>query len=91
LKQCHDLNTILSVGDDCNVDCYELFEELQVLSSVIPCHISDIRDKFKFIVQLKLSEVYPNIFILLRIIMTVPVTTSSTKSFPRLKLIKTYL
>jgi hypothetical protein len=48
LKHGQDLKTVLSVGDDCNVDCYELFEELQVLSSVIPSHISDIRSMFKF-------------------------------------------
>jgi hypothetical protein len=28
LKHCKDLRTVLSVGDDCGVDCYELFEEL---------------------------------------------------------------
>jgi hypothetical protein len=51
-----------------------------------------MRDIFKFTVQRKLSEVYPNVFILLRIIMTVPVTTASAeRSIPRLKLIKTYL
>jgi hypothetical protein len=43
------LKTVLSVGNDCDVDCYEMFEELQVLCLVIPSHISDIRDMFKFI------------------------------------------
>jgi hypothetical protein len=71
---------------------YELFEELKVLISVIPFHISDIRDMFKFVVQQKLSEVRPNVFILLTIIMTAPVTTASAeRSFSRMKLIKTYL
>jgi hypothetical protein len=47
---------------------------------------------FKFTVQRKLSEVYPNVFVPLRKIMTVPVTTSSAeRRFSRLKLIKTYL
>jgi hypothetical protein len=63
-----------------------------VLSSVIPSHISDIRGMFKFTVQRKLSEMNPNVFIQLRINMTVPVTTASAESsFSRLKLIKTYL
>jgi hypothetical protein len=65
----------LSVGDDCDVDCYELFEEFQVLRSVISSHISDIRYMFKFIVQRKLSVV----FMLLRIITTVTVTTASAE------------
>jgi hypothetical protein len=56
LKHCQDFKTVLSVGDDCDVDCYKLFEELQVLSSVIPSDISDTRDMFKFIVQQKLNE-----------------------------------
>jgi hypothetical protein len=80
---------VVSVGDDCDVDCYILFEELHVLSSVIHFHISDRRDMLKFIVQRKPSEVYPNVFILLRII---PVTTAvAERSFSRLTLIKTYL
>jgi hypothetical protein len=88
LKHCQNLKIVVSVGDDCNVDCHKLFEELQVLSSVIPSHISNIRDMFKFIVQQKLSEVCPNVFILLRIIMTVPVTTvPAERSFLSLKLI----
>jgi hypothetical protein len=48
LKHCQDLKTVLFVADDCDVDCCELFEELQVLSSEIPSHISDIRNVFKF-------------------------------------------
>jgi hypothetical protein len=62
-----------------------------VLSSVIPFHISDIRDMLKFIVQRKLSEVCPNV-ILLKIIMTVPVPpVSAERIFSKLKLIKTHL
>jgi hypothetical protein len=56
LKHYQDFKTVLSVGDGCDVDSIELFEELQVLRSVIPSHISDIRDMFKFIVQRKLSK-----------------------------------
>jgi hypothetical protein len=69
-----------------------VFEELQVLRSVITFHISDTRDVFKFIVQRELSEVYPNVFIQLRVMMNVPVTTASAeRRFSGLKLIKTYL
>jgi hypothetical protein len=79
LEHCQDLKTLLSVGDDCDVNYCELFEDLKVLSSVIPSRISDIREIFKFTVQRKLSEVYSNVFILLRIIMIVPVTTHPLK------------
>jgi hypothetical protein len=45
-----------------------------------------------FIVQRKLSEVYANVFVLLRTVITVPIATASAeRSFWRLKLIKTYL
>jgi hypothetical protein len=51
-----------------------------------------MRDGFQFKFQGKLSEVYPNIFVLLRIITTLSDTTASAKrSFSRLILIKTYL
>jgi hypothetical protein len=90
LKHCQDFKNVLSVGGNCDVNCYQLFKKLKVLSSVIPSHIFDIRDMFKLILQRKLSEVYPNVLIILRIIMTVPVTTPSAKrNFLRLKLIKT--
>jgi hypothetical protein len=50
-------------------------------NSVIPLHISDIRDTFKFTAPRELSEVYPNEFILLSMI-TVPVASAATrKSF----------
>jgi hypothetical protein len=88
LKHCQDLKAVSSVGNNCDFDCYKVFEELKVLSSAI----SDIRDIFKFIVQRKLSVVFPNVFILLRIVMDEPVTSASTeKSFSRLKLINAYL
>jgi hypothetical protein len=57
-----------------------------------PGFSSDIRDMFKFIVQQKLSEVYPIFFILLKTTTTVPVASASAeRRFSRLKLIKTYL
>jgi hypothetical protein len=50
-KHCQVLKTVLPVGDDCDADCYELFEELQVLCSVIPSYIPDLRHMFKYTVK----------------------------------------
>lgn len=78
-----DFKTVLSVTDDCDVNCYKLFEQLQASSSVILYHNSDIRDVFKLIVERKLSEVYPNV--ILKRITTAP----AERSVSRLKLMKT--
>jgi len=47
----------------CDVDYYEWFEELQVLTIVILSGISGIKDMVQFIVQGKLSEMYSCVLI----------------------------
>jgi hypothetical protein len=63
-----------------------------MLTAVIPSNISDIKAIYEFNVQLQLSEVYPKVFIILRIIMTVPLISEFTKrSSSRLNVVKIYL
>lgn len=54
--------------------------------------VSNAADMFKMFCVAKLNGVFPNLYILLKIAITLPVTSVSTeRSFSKLKLIKTKL
>lgn len=93
MKNCKDLQTTLSDGDDQHdIDAVELYEELKMLALVYHEDQDDVLSVLKYIVQNSLKDVYPNVFVTLRIIGTIPVTVASAeRSFSKLKLIKTYL
>lgn len=91
LKQCSDLQISMTVGESCDIDGHELYEELNMFIRVYEGN-DDIISVLKYIIEKKLTEVYPTIEIVLRIIATTPVTVASAeRSFSRLKIIKTYL
>ena len=81
----------MTVGESCDIDGHELYEELNMFIRVYEGN-DDIISVLKYIIEKKLTEVYPTIVIVLRIIATTPVTVASAeRSFSRLKIIKTYL
>ncbi|KAL4707251.1 hypothetical protein ACJJTC_008332 [Scirpophaga incertulas] len=91
LKQCSDLQISMTVGESCDIDGHELYEELNMFIRVYEGK-DDIISVLKYIIENKLTEVYPTIEIVLRIIATTPVTVASAeRSFSRLKITKTYL
>lgn len=54
--------------------------------------IKNAKQSFQYIKKNNLEDIYPNAYIAIRIMNTVPVSTASTeRSFSKLKLIKTYL
>ncbi|XP_045501439.1 uncharacterized protein LOC123698735 [Colias croceus] len=83
------LDTILREGEDS--DAF-LYEELQLLKANLLDSVSDAKQLIQYILKNNLEEIYPNVYIAIRIMLTVPVsTTSAERSFSKLKLIKTYL
>ena len=92
LKHCNDLATILREGENSDIQPFELYEELQLLKSNLLDSINDAKQLIQYILENNLEEVYPNVYITIRIMLTVPVSTASVeRSFSKLKLIKTYL
>jgi len=93
MKNCKDLHLTLSCGEHHDIDALELYEEIKMLSGVYEGEgKDDILSVLKFITINNLKDVYPNVFVALRIIATIPVTVASAeRSFSKLKLIKTYL
>ncbi|GBP51838.1 Zinc finger MYM-type protein 1 [Eumeta japonica] len=92
LKHCNDLGTILREDENSDIQPYELYEELQLLKSHSLDSVKDAKQLIQYILKNNLEEVYPNVYITIRIMLTVPVSTASAeRSFSKLKLIKTYL
>ncbi|CAL1677333.1 unnamed protein product [Lasius platythorax] len=92
-KNCNDLHIILQDEGDSDISGLELLEELKSFIHIIPDNEQNcLFDVLKYLIKTQLSSVYPNIYIALRILLTLPVTiASSERSFSKLKLIKNYL
>ena len=92
LKNCQDLHTVLQVGESSDFQSYELYEELQNMIPNLPNSIKDVKHLLQYIIENDLKEIYPNVYIVIRILLTIPVSTASAeRSFSKLKLIKNYL
>jgi len=69
-----------------------LFDELKTLRNVIPDDVCTLIELLRFLHLNRFQEVFPNVSIVLRIVLTIPVTVASgERSFSKLKLIKSYL
>ncbi|GFX69081.1 zinc finger MYM-type protein 1 [Trichonephila clavipes] len=92
LKYCNNLRTILREGENSDIQPFQLYEELQLLKTNSLDSINDTKQLIQYILENNLEEIYPNVYITIRIMLTVPVSTASAeRSFSKLKLIKTYL
>ncbi|XP_051953036.1 uncharacterized protein LOC127622912 [Xyrauchen texanus] len=78
-----------TLGD---VDAAELVREVSTAVTAVPAKETTGLQILSYIYRNNLVELYPNLSIALRLMMTVPVTVASgERSFSRLKLIKTHL
>lgn len=92
LKFCKDLHLKLKMENNCDINGAELFDELKSASTLLPKDILGPLNVLNFIKSSGLQNVVPNIWISLRIMLTIPVTVASgERSFSKLKLIKNYL
>lgn len=82
-----------TVGSHSDIDGHLLCDELISLKNLLPNN-NNITPIYvlNFIKQHNIQELYPNVWIAFRILVTIPVTVASgERSFSKLKLIKTYL
>ena len=96
--QCLNLQTLLSSQTECetassDIDGLALFDELKTLHSIIiPKDIDSLLELLRFLHVNCLHEVFPNVSVALRVVLTIPVSVASgERSFSKLKLIKTFL
>lgn len=91
-KLCQNLETQLSDDTDQDINGKELCVELQSVSSLFPKDVNTPLETLNFIRKNNLENTLPNVWIALRILLTIPITVASgERSFSKLKLIKTYL
>ncbi|XP_064104076.1 uncharacterized protein LOC135213912 [Macrobrachium nipponense] len=90
-KQGKDLCNTLTSGDHSDLNYDELIVEMQSFPKQWPKQNIATLD-LVFLEEKGLKEIYPNMWVALRIAVTTPVTVASAeRSFSKLKLIKTYL
>ncbi|KAL3869311.1 hypothetical protein ACJMK2_042005 [Sinanodonta woodiana] len=69
-----------------------LSEEIETIKPILPTQQQKPKELLNYLACNDRSTTFPNLFIALRILLTIPVTVASgERSFSKLKLIKTYL
>ena len=92
LKSCKDLHLKLTNEASSDINGIELCEEIESLKQLVPDDVKDPLICLQFINDNNLKSTVPNLWVALRILVTIPVSVASgERSFSKLKLIKTYL
>lgn len=85
-----NLQKILTHENERDIDSQDLNEELLILSPMLPSGSSPA-DALSYITKNKMMGIFPNTFVSLRILLTLPMSVASgERSFSKLKIIKTY-
>ncbi|KAL3888791.1 hypothetical protein ACJMK2_001152 [Sinanodonta woodiana] len=75
-----------------DINGYMLSEEIETIKPILPAQQQKPKELLNYLACNDRSTTFPNLFIALRILLTIPVTVASgERSFSKLKLIKTYL
>ncbi|KAL3978284.1 cytochrome c oxidase subunit 5b [Sarotherodon galilaeus] len=91
LQQCQTLSTTLTHDSQTDINGTELAMEMQNFPPLPSKNMTNM-ELLTFLHEKKLAEIYPNMWVALRIFATLPVTVAAAeRSFSKLKLIKTYL
>ncbi|XP_048514983.1 zinc finger MYM-type protein 1-like [Athalia rosae] len=91
MKSCKDLHIALTHSESMDTDAIELCDELINLATLLSSSQTPIQC-INYIVKADLESLFPNVLVVLRILMTLPVSVASgERSFSKLKIIKNYL
>lgn len=92
-KYCKDIHIKLSKVNESYVDGGQMYQEFLLMKDSFPEVLKEPPIALlEFLVAKGLEEIFPNLWIALRIFVTIPVSVASCeRSFSKLKLIKTYL
>jgi len=92
LKYCIDLQNKLSVSNvESDINAIDLYEEIENLSVYVASDMNAL-DILQYLLSNDLINIFPNLSISLRILLTMPVTVATgERSFSKLKIIKNYL
>jgi hypothetical protein len=88
-KHCTNFAKTFAHGSSSDVELNDFFSELKVLQVTLPDSLMSAPEILQFVID---ADCYPNVSIVYRILLTVPVTVASAeRSFSKLKLLKNYL
>ncbi|XP_065651210.1 uncharacterized protein LOC136079402 [Hydra vulgaris] len=91
LKHCKNLQLALMSDGQSDINGVELWYEIKAIGRRLDTSNSDPKSVLKCIYTSNVVEVFPNLSIALRILLTLPVTVASAeRSFSKLKIIKSY-
>ncbi|XP_036004551.1 zinc finger MYM-type protein 1 [Fundulus heteroclitus] len=91
LQKCQTLSTALTQDSQQDIDGAELTREMLNFPPLPSTNMTNM-ELLAFLHEKKLTEIYPNMWVALRISATLPVTVAAAeRSFSKFKLIKTYL
>ncbi|XP_043916320.1 uncharacterized protein LOC122792826 [Protopterus annectens] len=76
LQLCKDLQNLLTHNDSTDIDAVELYEELKTLCHIMPKGLSAL-DVLNVMKKRGLVEIFPQVVVALRILLTLPVTVAS--------------
>lgn len=87
---CLNLEKSLTHGGDCDIDVNRLLSELQILQEMLSTEAYEDGNSWNFVKVMefvKKMDMFPNILVAYRILLTIPITeTSAKRSFSKLKL-----
>lgn len=90
-EKCRNLQSVLTAGDNSDISGEELMKEIFILSPMLP-EDSCPKTKLSYLMKNGIVDIFPNVFVALRILLTLPISVASgERSFSKLKLIKNYL
>lgn len=90
--RCEDLEKKLQYKENKDINGDDLFNEINIARELFPKTVKHPIEAIRFINTNKLQDAMPNLWVALRIMLTIPVTVAAgERSFSKLKLIKTYL
>nr|XP_055051180.1 zinc finger MYM-type protein 1-like [Misgurnus anguillicaudatus] len=90
-RHCMEVEKTLTINQQSDISGEEMMHEIQNLPN-LPSLKMTAFELLSFLHEKNLEELFPNLWISLRVAVTLPVTVASAeRSFSRLKLIKTYL
>ncbi|KAG8441551.1 hypothetical protein GDO86_007070 [Hymenochirus boettgeri] len=90
-QQCDQLEKVLSHDRDHDIIAAELCYELYALCRYLPANCKTPRAVLEHIYKTKMSTIFSNVSVALRILLTLPVIACGENSFSKLKQIKTQL
>lgn len=90
-EKCNKLEGVLTASNDKDINGEDLFKEIVMLAPLLPKD-SSAEATLSYLTKSGMIDIFPNVFIALRILITLPVSVASgERSFSKLKIIKSYL